>query len=264
MMIQVVMVRPKAEPSAHASPLQRHQQPPLQDGNELGAIALREHLPISQLRCKIREMLVCKGLAQAQTTFCLYRETPREVSRAGHHGQRHVMRQLVRVVLWPSQDDKQLSHVFRPTAIEWPRLNDSACYHGDDAAHGVLRPPPHKVLVLLGPVVPRRSCSAAKLSQLTLLTLSPLVRARAEAAARRGGGDEIAQSDGMKPPSGCLAPLAKRPRCSSMQVLKPAACLCVGRILPSKAQNSHRAYYRTRQHLRRWSLAIAPHVSFPV
>ena len=73
MMIQVVMVRPKAEPSAHASPLQRHQQPPLQDGHELGAIALREHLPISQLRCKIRVMLVCKCLAQVQTTFCLYR-----------------------------------------------------------------------------------------------------------------------------------------------------------------------------------------------
>ena len=60
----------------------------------------------------------------------------------------------MRVVLWPSQDGRRVGNVFR---TEQDRVQQD------------------RVLVLIGPVVPRRSCTPSMLSQLTLITIKPLV-----------------------------------------------------------------------------------------
>jgi hypothetical protein len=68
-----------------------------------------------------------------------------------------VQQQRVRVSLWPSQDGKRLGQVFR------------------DSTAAISKDTHHRALVVLGPVVPRTACSPAVLSQLTLISLKPLI-----------------------------------------------------------------------------------------
>jgi hypothetical protein len=88
---------------------------------------------------KVREALVQGGHAQLQTSFCMYKEVLHQENRRSS-----IQFQQLRIVMWPSQDAKRLSHVFRSATS-------------------------NRLLVLLGPVVPRRSCTAAMLNQVSSL-----------------------------------------------------------------------------------------------
>ena len=92
-----------------------------------------------ELRLQVREALVLGGHAQLQTSFCMYKEVLRQEKRRSS-----IQFQNLRVVMWPSQDAKRLSQVFRSASS-------------------------NRLLVLLGPVVPRRSCTAAMLNQVSSL-----------------------------------------------------------------------------------------------